>query len=93
MGIFNKRRTYDDVIVLDNYEYYWDVKEERQGFHWGWWLFWGVCFWPAVILMTVLVLNYKVYLVEMEDINGRVDKWWVSQELHDKIVDMFDEDY
>lgn len=94
MGVFNKRRICDDVVVVDNYESYMTIREERQGFHWSLWLLWFMILCPITIIMVFLTFTRKVYLVKLKERTGRRDKWWVSAKMYEEITDkLVDERY
>lgn len=90
MGIFNKQRLCDEYVVIENYSSYRLVKQEKQGFHWVWW---GAClllFWPAIFIMGLLAYSKDVYQVVLIDKNGRRDKWWISADIYEEVVEMLD---
>ena len=42
------------------------VKTEG-GVHWGWWLFWLLIFWPALIITAVIHFNNRHVVIVEED--------------------------
>jgi len=42
--------------------------------HWGWWVFWILIFWPALIITSIISLTRKAYLVKVNDTVWTLDK-------------------
>ena len=43
-----------------------EISAEGEGVHWGWWVFWLLAFWPALIVVLIVHIGKKSKQVVIE---------------------------
>ncbi|AGH32041.1 hypothetical protein VPIG_00185 [Vibrio phage PWH3a-P1] len=71
---------------IDTIKQYILLDSKRDGVHWGWWVFWGLVFYPVLLLTALIHFNspmvYKVCLKHSDD---RTETIWVNSDTYEQI--------
>ena len=44
------------------------LSKDAQPVHWGWWVFWALIFWPAVLVIALISFFRKKYTVKVDGV-------------------------
>ena len=75
-----------EYVDVENVQSFVKLDEKLKGVHVGWWIFWLLIFWPALLVTAWLHFNStRLYKVALKLSDGSTEKIWVNSETYEDL--------